>query len=302
MPSAILDLGTNTFNLLIARPKGKIFEILHSSRIAVKLGRGGIGNNTILPDAFERGMLALEQHAATMQLFKVQQHKAFATSALRTADNSTDFIKQALDRYNINIELISGQREAELIYKGIRLTNSFEGNYIILDIGGGSNEFIICNNTQILWKESFPLGMARLIEKFKPNDPISITEINTMHQYFGEQLQALFTACKQYNINTLVGAEGSFETIYNILFDEKPNPWLCYNIPLSSFSALYQQLATSSHQQRTEMKGLEKIRIEMIVPAVIFVKYVLDKLEINQMYASFFSLKEGAMAELVESC
>lgn len=299
MPIAIIDLGTNTFNLLIAKPAVNGFTILYSTRIGVKLGRGGIGNNTILPDAFERGINALQQYANIMQQYGVIKHRAYATSAIRTALNGTLFIEQAKQKFNINIELITGHREAELIYKGIKLTNNFAHNYIILDIGGGSNEFIICNNSQILWKESFPLGMARLIEKFNPSDPILESQIESMRLYFEQQLQPLFEACKQYKVSTLVGAEGSFETIYNILFDHKADAWQCYPIELPTFYKLHQQLIDSDPPKRLAIKGLEPIRVEMIVPAVIFINFIIERIGITELYASFFSLKEGAMSEML---
>ena len=185
MITAILDFGTNTFNLLIAERKERGFSILHTSKQPVKLGKGGIQANRIAPDAKERGFVAIQNLMEIIALYDVDEIRAFATSAIRNAANGEKFTEDVYRKFGFRVRVIPGEREAELIYKGVRQAVSFdETNMMILDIGGGSNEFIICNIKGIVWKHSFELGMARLMELFTLSDPITSEEIRALESYF----------------------------------------------------------------------------------------------------------------------
>ena len=179
MRIAILDLGTNTFNMLVAETgNNKEYQILSSTKLPVKLGKGGIDKKEIRPDAITRGLTALEKHLQQSKVLKAEKIIAYATSAIRTARNSDQFLKTIREKFGIEVEIISGDREAELIYYGVKQAVSLDHEkYLILDIGGGSNEVIIADKSQIWWKKSYPLGMTRLVEKFRPSDPITIEEI-----------------------------------------------------------------------------------------------------------------------------
>ncbi len=117
---AILDFGTNTFNLLIAERNERSFNIIFTSKQAVKLGRGGILINRITPDAFERAYVAIQNHLETIKKYEVEEVRAFATSAIRNASNGQQFVDEVEKRFGFMVSVISGEREAELIYKGVR--------------------------------------------------------------------------------------------------------------------------------------------------------------------------------------
>src|ERR1035437_880171 len=172
MKIAIIDLGTNTFNIFIAEIlPDKTFQKLYKSKISVKLGEGGINKNHIEEKPFTRGIRALKKHKRTIERLGAEKILAFATAAIRGATNGKDFILAAKKMTGIDVHIISGEREAELIYYGVR--SAVKMNHmpsLIMDIGGGSTEFIIANKNEIFWKQSFLLGVARLIEKFKPSD------------------------------------------------------------------------------------------------------------------------------------
>ena len=214
---AILDFGTNTFNLLIAQRKERSFEIVYSGKQPVKLGRGGIQINRITPAAFERGYVAINNHMETIKKFEVEEVRAFATSAIRNASNGQQFVDEVEKRFNFRVRVIPGEREAELIYKGVRQAYTMSKKKVmILDIGGGSNEFIICNENGISWKHSFELGMARILELFELNDPITHEEVHALEAYFKHELKPLLEIVKKEKPRTLIGASGSFYTFYGM--------------------------------------------------------------------------------------
>ncbi|NJO69648.1 MAG: hypothetical protein HC830_10500 [Bacteroidetes bacterium] len=137
---------------------------------------------------------------------------AFGTSALRDAANGEAFREDVKRQFDIEIRLITGEKEAEYIYKGVSQTvQHIREKFLILDIGGGSNEFIIADQQQYYWKESFKLGMARLTEKFTPSDPVTPELIDTLEAYFEKELYPLFRALEEYPVKILVGASGSFD-------------------------------------------------------------------------------------------
>jgi len=300
---AILDFGTNTFNLLIAERKNRSFNIIYTSKQPVKLGRGGIQINRITPDAFERGFVAIQMHMESIKKYEVEEIRAFATSAIRNASNGQQFVDEVEKRFEFKVKVIPGNREAELIYKGVR--QAFPMNKkkaMILDIGGGSNEFIICNDQGISWKHSFELGMARILELFDLPDPITHEEIHALEAYFKHELGPLFEAVKKEKPRTLIGASGSFDTFYammsirnGVLTDGDHS----HPLPMPEFRRIRQQLVRSSHAERLNMPGMEPVRVDMIVAAVIFVSFVIRECNIKQLVQSNFALKEGVIAELV---
>lgn len=300
---AILDFGTNTFNLLIAEKGERSFKVLHSSKQPVKLGRGGIQINRITPDAFERGFVAISNHMETIAKFKVAEIRTFATSAIRNASNGTDFVNEVESRFDLRVRVIPGEREAELIYKGVRQAIPFtEKKVLILDIGGGSNEFIICNRDGIIWKHSFELGMARILELFDLSDPITFEEISALESYFRQELQPLVEEVKKEKPRTLIGASGSFDTFHSLIKERTgadPDESHGREISMKVYKKLHSILIRSTIEKRKSMPGMEPVRVEMIVVATIFVSFVLHECHIKHLFHSEFALKEGVISELV---
>ncbi len=310
MRVAVLDLGTNTFNLVIAEKNETVaLRILHNSKLPVKLGEKGINKGEITKAAFDRGIEAVKIHYQTIVKFQVDTIKAFGTSALRTTRNGSQFIQTIKDLTGIEIEIISGDTEAELIYFGVRQTHPMDkGKYLILDIGGGSNELIIADKDRIYWKRSYELGIARLLELFKPSDPISPDEIKKINEYLSDKLRDLTLQVKHHHVKTLLGASGSFETFVCMIRSEatdieSQSSLVPQSVTISheEFNTLYEKLIRSTIAERSKMEGLEPMRIEMIVFACLFVKFILETQKLKEIFQSNFSLKEGAIYQLFKN-
>ncbi|MCB8994521.1 MAG: phosphatase [Bacteroidales bacterium] len=303
---AILDFGTNTFNLLIAEisDENKL-HVLHTAKEAVKLGEGGITKKIITEQAFERGLTAIERHLERVREYNVHKIYAFATSAIRDASNGKDFIHAVQQKFEIYVLIIPGEREAEMIYRGVRLSFEMDSQpVLILDIGGGSNEFIIANKKEILWKHSFNLGMARLLETFNPSDPISKDEIQELESYLKTELKELFEAAKKFKPKVLVGASGSFETISALIQHRysgkyKKDDKASREISYEDYQSIHNLLLPSSIEERRKMQGMEPVRVEMIVLASIFINISLSECGIQKIIQSDYALKEGVIAEIL---
>jgi exopolyphosphatase/guanosine-5'-triphosphate,3'-diphosphate pyrophosphatase len=299
---AILDLGTNTFHLLIAEINENSPELIFQETIAVKLGEGGMRDGMINVSAFDRGVSAIRQFKTSIDHYGVFQIKAFATSALRSASNSEDFIKKILTETGIKIEIIDGNREAELIFSGVRSAiNMKDQSSLIMDIGGGSVEFIICDQDQIFWKKSFDIGAARLMELFHKSDPISESNINELHSNLNSVLIDLKIQLDMYKPKQLIGSAGAFETFasmvdpdFKIQF-EKPE----FNIDLDKFEKISKFIIGSNHEERAVTAGIPGVRVDMIVVATLLTRYVLNLYEFKILKLSTYSMKEGILFEMI---
>jgi len=300
---AVIDLGTNTCNLLIANILlNNSFETLYDRKLPVKLGRGGIHKDILLPEAIERGISALQNHAETIREYGVSQVKVIGTSALRGATNRNEFIEKVKNLLDWEIEIIDGELEAELIFKGVRLSlPDGIGKYLILDIGGGSIEFILADNNNIIWKKSFNIGIARALETLQMSDPVTSSEIFAFEQWFDEHLQELWSICGQYQPQTLVGCSGAFDTFMDI--HEKAVPDLkirgVSEFSLIAYWQIHNRLINSDQETRSKMEGMDKMRVEMIVIASVFTNFILKRLQVKKLLHTHNSLKEGVMERLI---
>ncbi len=301
MRVAVLDLGTNTFHLLIVDVlKNKLVK-LHKSKMSVKLGEGAILHNKIATIPFKRGIDSLKHYREIIDKHKPDKIVATATSAIRSADNGKRFVKSVKKKTGIDVEIISGDREAELIYYGVRQCTNLKGQpSLIMDIGGGSTEFIIADDKKIFWKKSFNIGAARLLERFHPSNPITEDEVNVIHDYLDEQLLPLQNVLKKYKIGKLVGSSGSFDTFAEMAgyrfhkrnLIENVNT---YKFNMNEFYKLHELILNSTTGMRMRMKGLIRMRVDMIVIASICTEYILRKFGIKEMHLSKFALKEGTL-------
>ncbi len=303
---AIIDLGTNTFNLLIAKLlPSNAYKIIYTNKLSVKLGKGGINKNQLLPDAMERGINALMVYKKVIEQHKIEKTFAFGTSAIREAVNADEFIKKA-EESGIDISILSGDEEAELIYKGVQLALTIgDKPALVMDIGGGSTEFIIADSDQIFWKQSFLLGVTRLLEKFTPTDPITTGEIFRIEEYLREELKPLIQVLRKFPVSELIGSSGSFDSfaeiiahrfhVENILKDKT-----AYVFDLKEVDIIFDELIRSSKEQRLATNGLIEMRVDMIVMAVLLTRFVLSELKLSEMRLSAYALKEGALSKLLK--
>jgi exopolyphosphatase/guanosine-5'-triphosphate,3'-diphosphate pyrophosphatase len=301
---AVIDLGTNTFNLIIAAVNGDgTYQILHSGKLPSKLGEGGINKKVIAPVAYQRGLNAIGEHFRTILLHGASTTYAFATSAIRNATNGADFVNDIKNLFGVDVKVIDGNEEAELIYFGVKqAVNLNNENVLILDIGGGSNELIIGNGEKYHWKHSYDLGISRLLQKFTPSDPIASAEILQVEEYLDNQLTDLMEPVGLYNPQILIGSSGSFDTYRSVLTAQKvlsPNGNPSIEIPMNEYLKLHNHLITTTIEQRNSIQGMDHLRAEMIVLASIFTNLLIKKTGIQRMMQSTYSLKEGAVWKLI---
>ncbi|QXU42643.1 exopolyphosphatase [Pedobacter sp. D749] len=304
MRVAVIDLGTNTFHLLIAKTTGNQPEILYKTNVPVKLGEGRINDNIIIPAAFERGINCLKDFSQIISDYQVDKVRATATSAVRSAENGKDFVDAVNERTGINIETISGDEEAELIYRGVKLSGAITDLSLIMDIGGGSVEFILCDTENLIWKKSYNIGAARLMQQFFKSDPINDGDKNAILFHIQHQLTDLFDICEKHQPKVLIGSAGAFETFAELIIRKNKlktdiNTTKTFEFNFDDYIATSIKLLNATHKERTEMPGIIPLRVDMIVIAALITNYVLGRSKINRLTLSTYDLKMGVLASLI---
>jgi len=164
---AAIDIGTNSIHLVVARPTGNNrFEVIDRDKEVVRLGSGSGDMKRLAPEAMERGLAALQRFQQVASSRGAEVH-AVATSAVREADNRREFVRRAWDEAGVRVAVISGAEEARLIRLGaLQTVPAYEQRHLLIDIGGGSTEFIIGERDEVLGARSLKLGAIRLTERF----------------------------------------------------------------------------------------------------------------------------------------
>lgn len=304
MKIAVIDLGTNTFHMLIAEVAGGSFKALHKEKSAVKIGQNGINEGNITEDAMIRAFNTLKKFKHSIDDANVDQVFATATSAIRNAKNGNAFVDLIKAQIGIDVRIISGKEEAEYIYYGVsHALNLGDETSLIMDIGGGSIEFIIGNSNQIFWLHSFEVGGLRMTEKFQKHDPILQSEAAQVRSYLIDHLNLLFKKTQQFNPLTLVGSSGTFDTlsdIYRIARGIEKSPANTeYPLTHEAFEAIYEDIISKDRQQRLAIPGMIELRVDMIVVACILIKLVLDTTGIKNIRVSGYALKEGVLLKTI---
>lgn len=291
MRRAVIDLGTNTFNLLIADTQKR--SILFQTKDGVALGMGGINEKRIGPEALQRAFVALKHFKTLCEQWEVQDIKAIGTSALRDASNAQELVYKVQNELHFTIEIISGQREAELIYKGVQLTHAFNNPALIMDIGGGSTEFIAADASGPLFAQSFDIGVSRLYQHFKYQDPFTNEDIQGVENYLKERCSHFF---QQVLPDTLIGSSGSFETFYELLAQEIFDPnGASVQVDTFQFIKMLDRIILSTQAERDANPHIIPIRKHMAPLAAIKTRWVLEQAKIQHIYISPYSLKEGVL-------
>ena len=302
---AVIDLGTNTFHILIAEVEaGGSYRIAERLRLPVMIGKGGINQGLITEEGQQRALEALQQFADLIKTRNVKHVRATATSAFRNAHNGAALVQRIREETGIVVDIIDGNREAEYIFGGVQEALSLgQEPVLVMDIGGGSVEFILSSNQQIRWKQSFEIGAQRLLDRFDIQDPISDENREELTAYFHETLADLLTAAQQWQPSTLVGASGTFETLCDIHAHQHHLTVAddACELPMSadSFSDILQELMQKNRVERLAMSGMVEMRVDMIVVAAWLIQFVLEELGIKKLRVSAYALKEGVLQELI---
>lgn len=300
---AIIDMGTNTFHLLIAERGVKVPRILYRGHEVVKIGMGGINDGIITEAACQRALTAMTKFKAIIAREGAGTLFAFGTSAMRSASNGIALAKDIESATGIPVQIISGDEEADLIFEGVKSALDLgTEKTLVVDIGAGSVECIIGDEQHLYWKQSFEIGGQRLLERFQKHDPIAAEEIAALDAFLAESLAPLCEALRKFKPTLLAGSSGTFDTLSDIFcirhqiprtYDEPETP-----LTHAAFYEIYGELVHKNRSERMKIPGMITMRVDMIVVACCLIRFILEHHRFEQIRVSSYSLKEGALAKL----
>lgn len=293
MRVGVIDLGTNTFNLLVADLHSTGFDMVHNSKEGVALGMGGINEGLISEPAKKRAFDAFEKFTQICSDLSVSTIIGIGTSAVRDAQNNRQFIEEIQERFGIEIEIVDGLEEAKLIYQGVSWSYEFDRTSLIMDIGGGSTEFIRIEAGKELEFFSANIGVSRAIQLFDLQDPLTLEDQQKLITWFEKNSDGFkhFAACE-----VLVGSSGSFETFYEMVH-ETEFPRSLENIRLSreELMKILDWIIGSTFEERENHPFIIPIRRKMAPIAALKTKWIIEKFDIQEIVISPCSLKEGVL-------
>jgi exopolyphosphatase / guanosine-5'-triphosphate,3'-diphosphate pyrophosphatase len=297
----VIDIGTNQFHVLVARKiAAGQFQPLYRDDRLVRLGEGGINDGHITPQAMDRALTTLRDLRAVLDSYGCEKIVAIATSAVRNARNQAEFLALARQHAGLEVQVADGDTEAQLIYEGIRAVVPITQPALMMDIGGGSVEFILADATQMRWKQSHEIGTQRLLYRFHTVDPIPVDNVLKLNKFLAKTLAPVLAAAAEHRPVELIGSAGSLETIADIyarqhgrqLYDHSRE----FRLPAAGFQAVHRELLQKNRYERADIPGMPAHRRDMIVVASCLVDFMVRSLGFNDIRVCSASLLEGALA------
>jgi len=303
-----IDIGTNSIHLVIASVNSDgIVQILSKEKEVVRLGKSSSDMKYLSKEAIERGIATLKRYKIICDT-KNAEIRAVATSATREALNKEDFILQVFNETGINIEVVSGFEEARLIYLGVlQALDVFEKKILLIDIGGGSTEFLVGKQGQVNYANSIKLGAVRLNEKFFSDGKYTKENIESARLYVRSMINPVVRELKNENFDMVVGTSGTIENIASMIYSSKivshDNEFNFNNFKYSK-SELNEIvkiiLKAENLSQIKKIPGLDSQRSDIITAGALILEQIFKEFDIKELTLSSYALREGILLDTID--
>jgi len=304
---AALDLGTNSFHLVVARHRGaQRFEVIAREKEMIRLGHGATDMKHLSDDAIQRAVESISRMAQIATSHKAQLLRTVATSATREAGNADRFLQLVREQTGVEIEVISGIEEARLIYLGIlQAVPVFTQRCLVIDIGGGSTELLIGERAEMLAARSFKLGAVRLTDRFFPGGHITPGSLTDCRDYIRSVLVHFDNELAEYGFETAVASSGTAETLARMIHARRGGSTLrTYNkmeFTRSELTEVTEAIYSATDStMRSRLAGLESSRADIIVAGAMILEQIAERYEIGLITFSEAALREGVMVEIAQ--
>jgi exopolyphosphatase / guanosine-5'-triphosphate,3'-diphosphate pyrophosphatase len=288
---AAIDIGSNAVRLLLGNVYestsggNPIFKKADLVRIPLRLGDDAFLHKRLSEEKIKKLILAMKAYRQLLDFYEVEDYKACATSAMREAQNSAEVVQRISDEAGINIEVIDGKTEAQIIYSNhIAEHLSPESDYLYIDVGGGSTELTLFSEGQVAVSRSFNIGTIRLL-----NDLVSKETWNDFKEW-------IKTETKDYRPLTAIGSGGNINKIFK-MSRKKQNRPLSYG----KLKEMHEFITAFTLQERIEVLGLNPDRADVIVPAGRIFLTVMKNAEISKIIVPQIGMADGLIHLLYEN-
>lgn len=283
MARAAIDIGTNSMRLLMVGDDGR--EIVRLARVT-GLGRGVDATRRLDPDAVGRTLEVFDQFGRLCDAHDVDRRRAVATSATRDAENRDEFLDLAAELLGVRPEVIGGDEEARLAYAGA--TAGRTGEFVVVDIGGGSTEFVT-ESGQV----SVDIGSVRLTDRLLPNRPVAYETVETAI----EHVHGLFTGIDVPTGRPVIGVAGTWTSLAAISLQREGS---VHDVTIERLTVerLVVRLAALSVEETAELPGLDPARAPVILAGAVIAREAMRRLGVMEVTVSEHDLLDGVLAGL----
>ncbi|WNC70766.1 exopolyphosphatase [Thalassotalea psychrophila] len=292
---AVVDLGSNSFHLVLARIVERDVQILLKEKLRVRLAQGLNDDLNLTEESIERGLQTLAIYAETLKGFHPDQVNIIATYTLRVANNAIEFINKAKSIIPYPIQVVSGQEEARLIYQGVAHSMHYQHNRLVIDIGGGSSELIIGNGFNTLALSSRNIGCVSLTKQYFGQGNIDNKCFKKALLAAEQELEPIVSQYKKISWQLTIGTSGTASALTEIALANN----FCKG-PLT-VQALYDiKNAILKFEQFDDITllGLAAERKHVIVGGLLIMLAIFELFEIDQLEYCDKALREGAIYEM----
>lgn len=295
---AAVDLGSNSFHLAIARLDHGVIRITESLSEKVQLAAGLDHNDMLTEVAQQRALACLSRFSQQLAGVEPKRLRIVATNALRVAKNAREFVRRAESILNHPIEIIAGREEARLIYVGVSQTLAGSGKRLVVDIGGGSTEFIIGERHEPLLTESLHMGCVSFTQRYFPDGQISAKALDKAVTAARQEIAAIATAYRDTGWDGAVGSSGTIKAVRTVV---QQLGWASTEgrITAESISRLRDRLLQYRDVREVDLPGLKEDR-KLIMPAgFAIVSAIFESLGIDELDYSDGALREGVLHDML---
>ncbi len=304
MYQAAIDIGTTSMHLVVARTRAEDsgFDIVTSEKEMVRLGEGAQKSHELTPAAIDRSVAAIARMAKVSRSYDAQI-SAVATSAVRESTNGKEFVNRVAEEVGIDVEVISGPEEARLIHLGVlQALPVFSQRHLVVDIGGGSTEFIIGQGSVPVEVKSVKVGAIRLTDKFFPSGEATPKSVKKCRNHIRNLLADVFHDLGGHQPEIGIGSSGTAETIASIIAASKgddPRNFNGYVIGRKDLKKAVEQLVATPASKRIRIAGLDERRVDIIVAGALLLEEIFTGFGLDQLTISEYALREGVLYDRI---
>ena len=310
-PLAAIDIGTNSFHMVIARvdevdrtgaPTGPAFEVIDREKVMVRLGSGSGDMKRLTPEAIDRGVAALTRLARIAAVHHADIH-AVATSAVREAENAHEFLDRARAEAGVDVEVISGVEEARLIHLGVlQAVPVYDRRLLLIDIGGGSTEILVGERGETLAAGSLKLGAIRLSRRFFRTDRLHPGAVEACRRHVRSALAPMVREVEKVGFEVAVASSGTAETIASLAQARRgsaaPRTWNNFRLTGPEIGeAVDALIAADTVAERRRVPGMDANRADIILGGAIVLEQAVAALGVDELIISGNALREGALLD-----
>ena len=306
MKLAAIDIGTNSIHMVIVQVNPKYtFDVIHREKEMVKLGEGVFATNRLSTRAYREGLATIQRYVQLADQQGVDEIITAATSAIREARNGGEFLDEVIQKTGISPQVISGKEEARLIFLAVRHAIDLqEGNTLVLDIGGGSTEAVVGNNSEVFFRSSIKLGVRRLLDMFENEGPVGKEARGVLEAHIKYVARDILEEAKSFGFSRVVGTSGTIRTLGEAAhLTEGGKEWPSVNaevVSKNSIDKLTGQLLEMSAEQRSEIAAINKTRADAIHLGGVLLSQLLEMLSVSEIVLCDASLREGLIIDYIQ--